>query len=198
MRFEISWMLLRLSDDKDEFLWTKLDKCLFRLSSSSFILKTSIFFTLSLGKTFASYEVSWHIPEYFLFRLLTNQFHFIIHTFFPSLPSPAPTLLPLHISIGRHSIIYTLHSRSPNHLNLPCYTTSLTFWITKRLYKSPLRFSSINNPQIHLTITYLLQTMQIFSPIYQHTLDTSSVYIYQKVSWDRVNMTLLILFSKAG
>ena len=107
---------------------------------------------------------------------------------FPKSSIPYPYTSPhhLHISTGRHSIIYTLHSRCPNYLNLPCYTTLLTFLIPKRLYKSPLHFPPFNNPHIHLTITCSALSRQCrftafiahVSVPYINTLWTQALYIY--------------------
>ena len=53
------------------------------------------------------------------------HFHVLIHTFFPSLPIPPLSSHPCHLnrSTGRPTSTF-LHSRCPNHLNLPCLTTS--------------------------------------------------------------------------
>ena len=44
-----------------------------------------------------------------------------------------------------------LHSRCPNHLNLPCLNTSATISIPKRPYKSSLRF--LSSTTLHTSIS---------------------------------------------
>ena len=114
-----------------------------------------------------------------------RPFH-VIHTFSPSLPAPAHTLHPchLHTSTGTQSSTF-LCSRCPNHLNLPCLTTLATPSIPERLQIFTL-LSILQRHSTHPSHHHILcplQTTQIFSlhcpcfsPICQHTLDTSSVY----------------------
>ena len=88
----------------------------------------------------------------------------IIHTFYPSLPSysshsytsPLPPP-PFYRSITKSSTL--IRSRCPNHLNLPCLTTSATLCILKRLYKSTLSLNNSTHPSHH----HSLQAMQILS-----------------------------------
>ena len=101
--------------------------------------------------------------------------------------------LPLHLTPATSTFLQAdtqsstlVRFRCPNHLNLPCLTTSATLYTQKTV-------------QIHTALSILqrhsarpshhhpfhpLQTTQIFSlhcpcfsPICQHTLDTSSVYL---------------------
>ena len=79
------------------------------------------------------------------------------------------------------------HSRCPTYLNLPRLTRFATLCTPKQLYKSTLSFLTFSDTlHIHLTIIRSVlsrvQTMSIFflhrpgfSPICQHTLDTSPV-----------------------
>ena len=97
--------------------------------------------------------------------------------------------LPLHLTPATSTFLQAntksstlVRSRCPNHLNLPCLTTSATLYTQD--YKSTLHFLSFSDtPHIHLTIirSRLMQIFSLhrpsFSPICQHTLDTSSVYL---------------------
>ena len=68
--------------------------------------------------------------------------------------------LPLHLAPATSTFLQAdiqsstlIHSRCPNHLNLPRLTTSATLCTPRRLYKSTLRFLSFSDtPHIHLTI----------------------------------------------
>ena len=77
------------------------------------------------------------------------------NTFHSRQPSP-PYLCKTTPNLGNHPL---LRSRFPipNHLNLPCLTTSATHWTPRRLHKSSLHFLSFKDtPHIHLTIVFSL------------------------------------------
>ena len=143
------------------------------------------FFHAVLGLDTCPNMKSLHISLIIAHSGKTKQFHVIIHTFSPSLPAPT-----LHFHFIPATSIFLqsdtqsstlLCSRCPNHLNLPCITTSATLCLPKRLYKStPL--SILQRHSVHPSHHHPLrplQTKQIFSlhhagfsPIFPHTLDT--------------------------
>ena len=97
----------------------------------------------------------------------------------------------LHISTGRHPIVHTLTLQMPKppYFVMPCHTL-----YTQKTVKSTLHFSILQRHLSHFahpSSLRSLQTMQIFSlhrprfsPIRQHTLDTSSVYIFLFMWYD--------------
>ena len=117
----------------------------------------------------------------------TEQFHVILNTQFPCLPTPALTPRPSTTNFLQEDTQSStlLRSGCPNHLYLPRLTTSATRLIPRRLHKSSLRFLSLKDtPHIHLTIicsvlSKLLRSAAFhcpgFSSIYQNTLDTSTI-----------------------
>ena len=81
----------------------------------------------------------------------------------------------------------------PNHLNLPCLTTSATLCTPRRLYKSTLRFLSFSDtPHIHLTlIRSILSRLSRFpffiaqvSVPYVNALWTQALYIFPFMRYD--------------
>ena len=132
-----------------------------------------------------------HIPKNCPFNLYNKQFHVVTRIFSPSIP--ASTFHPTN------SIFLRADTQSfsllgwicPNHLNLLCPTTSsATLKIPRGLYKSSLHFLFLKNipqsshPSHHHNLCSGLSRLQIFciyfscfSPIFQHTLDTSCVHL---------------------
>ena len=115
-----------------------------------------------------------------------------IHTksssLYPRISAPPPPhffrLTPNH----PHSYVPTC----PNHLNLPCLTTSATLCTPRRLYKSTLHFLSFSDTlHIHLTIIRsVLSRLCRFvfsSPRFQshvNALWTQALYIFPFMRYD--------------
>ena len=122
-----------------------------------------------------------HIPEHYPFRVQT-QFHpyHPLHILSKS-SCPYPHISPLpppHFYKPTPNHLHSYVPTCPNHLNLPCRTTSATLRTPKTI-QIQLRFLSFSNTlHIHLTIirSVPLQTLQIcflhcpdFNPIFQYT-----------------------------
>ena len=155
-------------------------------TSSSFIFKTRILHT-SISSLYAlefPYEVLSHISEYYPFELQTKQFQITIHTFTSN--SATSTV---HISTGRHSIIYThtlqmpkqmkpSQSAMPHHLSYTLNTQKTVQILTS------LSIMQVYTSHIPLTIKRsALSRLQIFSyqrlcfsPVCQHTLGFAYIY----------------------
>ena len=131
-------------------------ECVGESSSSSFILKASLFPRFLFHASFSQFPFSTYNPKNSPLRMQTKQLHVIPHTLFPRLPTPAPTPRPLHhqpFCKQTPNHLHSLRSRCPNHLNLPRLTTSATQLIPRRLHKSSLCLLSFKDtPHIHLTI----------------------------------------------
>ena len=150
------------------------------------------FFHAKVGLDIYSYEVRPHIPEYCTFKLQTMLFHFILHTFSPSLPFQV--FIPLHLTSATSTFLQgntqsstLLRSRCSNQFNLPCLAschichtlyTQNTVHIVLSILQQHFKHPSHHQPP------RFLQTVQIFSlhrpgfsPICQHTLNTRSVYL---------------------
>ena len=109
-----------------------------------------------------------------------------------SYSSPTSHLCHLHISLGWHPIIHTLCSICPNHLNLPCLTTSTTLCIPKRLQIHTALSIHGDTLHIHLTIIRsVLSRLCRFSAFITHvsvpyvnTLWTQALYILPFMRYD--------------
>ena len=140
-------------------------------------------------------RVSPQIPEYRLFRMLTNHCHIMLHTFCMSLAFPPPTFhtCHLHISTDRHPIIYTLmlqmpkppKSAMPHHIcHTPVYPKDCTIPHCA-FYPSATLFTSISPSLLRPILAMQIFNLHrpCFGLICQPTLDTSSVYLFLYVVW---------------
>ena len=157
-------------------------------SSSSFILKTSIFPRLARVRRSSRNEAPPHIPEHCPFRVQTKRFHIILHTFIPSLPPSTRTSHPCHhhISTGRHPIIPTLTFHMPKPPQSTPHHHLINTLYTQKTVQIHTAFPILQRHSAHPSHHHPfcpLQTLQIrflyrpgLNPICQCTLDTSPVY----------------------
>ena len=114
--FEISRVCFKTYNNF--IIWKSSAIWLTKSSSSSFILKTSIFPRSARVRRSSRNVAPPHIPEHRPFLMQTKRLHIILHTFIPSLP-PSCTSHPCHhhISTGRNPIILTItfHMPEPPH-----------------------------------------------------------------------------------
>ena len=108
----------------------------------------------------APYEVPPLNPEHYPFRLQTKNLHasskhsFKVFLFLPLLLAPATSTF-LQDDTQSSTL---LRSRWPNHLNLPCLTTSATLCTPRRLYcKSAQRFLSFSdNRNLEIMLAHIM------------------------------------------
>ena len=167
-------------------------------SSSSFILKTSIFPRSARVRRFSRNEAPPHIPEHCPFRVQTKRLHIILHTFIPSLPPSTRTSHSCHhpISTGQHPIIPTLtfhmpkppQSTLPHHLINALYTQKTTNphcvsypsatlrTIFSRLRRFAFFIAQVSVPYVNALWTqalYILPFMRYDAPLAVRIGDTS-------------------------
>ena len=80
------------------------------------------------GLDVCPYEVPPLIPEYCPFRMQTKHFHLIIRLLSKSSLLRLTPAISIYLKANTKSSTF-LCSRCPNHLNLPCLTTSATLYV---------------------------------------------------------------------
>ena len=119
------------------------------------------------------------------FRLQTKQFHAIIHTFSPNLPTPTLHSCHLHISTGWHPIIHTHMLQMPKTTSIyhasPHWSAML--WI--EWPHSTLRFLSLSDTT-HPSHHHLLHqpSISLVSVPNVNTLWTQALYIFPLIWYD--------------
>ena len=137
------------------------------------------------------YEASPQIRGHCPFRVQTKLIHIIFYTLSPSLPAPAPTLLPTFstFTTGRHPIISTLMFPIPKppQSTIPCH---LSHALNTQMTVQDL-MASYPSETHHAFISPSYAYCPCLRPIFQHTLDHKKTI---KIAWIHAWSLVIIIF----